>query len=45
MDYLDYYKKLIIEPLEKMKKETIRKYEKSFLFKKHYEELLDKIET
>ena len=45
MDYLDDYKKLIIEPLEKMKKETIRKYEKSFLFKKHYEELLDKIET
>ena len=45
MDYLDDYKKLIIEPLEKMKKETIRKYEKSFFFKKHYEELLDKIET
>lgn len=45
MDYLDDYRKLIIEPLEKMKNEIIRKYEKSFFFKKHYEELLNKIET
>lgn len=45
MDYLDDYRKLIIEPLEDLKKEVIRKYIKSFLFKKHYEELLDKIEV
>ena len=45
MDYLDDYRKMIIEPLEKMKKDIIIKYEKTFFFKKHYEELLDKIEN
>ena len=45
MDHLDNYRKLIIEPLEEMKKNLIRKYEKSFFFKKHYEELIDKVET
>lgn len=45
MDYLDDYRKMIIEPLEKMKKDIIIKYEKTFFFKKHYEKLLDKIEN
>ncbi len=45
MDYLDDYRKMIIEPLEEMKKDLIKKYEKSFFFKKHYEELIDKVET
>lgn len=45
MDYLDDYRKLIIEPLEDLKKELIRKYMKSFFFKKHYGKLLDKIEV
>lgn len=38
------YIKLVIKPLEEFKKKIIRKYIKSFFFKKHYEELLDKIE-
>ena len=45
MDYLKDYSRLVIEPLEDLKKEVIRKYMKSFFFKKHYEELLDKIEV
>ena len=45
MDYLDDYRKMIIEPLEKMKKDIIVKYENSFFFKKRYEKLLDKIEN
>ena len=44
MDYLDDYRRLVIEPLKEFKKEVIRKYVKSFCFKKYYEELLDKIE-
>lgn len=44
MDYLDDYSRLVIKPLEEFKKKIIRKYIKSFFFKKHYEELLDKIE-
>ena len=45
MHYLDNYSRLVIEPLEDFKKEVIRKYIKSFFFKKSYEELLDKIEV
>lgn len=45
MNYLDNYSRLVIEPLEDLKKEVIRKYIKSFFFKKSYEELLDKIEV
>ena len=45
MDSLDDYRKMIIEPLEKMKKDIIVKYENSFFFKKRYEKLLDKIEN
>ena len=45
MDYLEDYRKMIIEPLEEMKKEVIVKYEKSFFLKNHYEKLLDKIEN
>ena len=45
MDYLKDYSRLVIEPLEDLKKEIISKYMKSFFFKKHYEELLDKIEV
>ena len=45
MNYLDSYRKIIIEPLEELKKEVIKNYIKSFFFKKHYEELLDKIEV
>ena len=45
MDSLDDYRKMIIEPLEKMKKDIILKYENSFFFKKRYEKLLDKIEN
>ena len=45
MHYLDNYSRLVIEPLEDFKKEYIRKYIKSFFFKKSYEELLDKIEV
>lgn len=44
MNYLDSYRKIIIEPLEELKKEVIKNYIKSFFFKKHYEKLLDKIE-
>ena len=44
MDYLEDYSNLVIKPLEDFKNEVIRKYDKSFFFKKHYEELLDKIE-
>lgn len=44
MDYLEDYINLVIKPLEDFKNEVIRKYDKSFFFKKHYEELLDKIE-
>lgn len=44
MDYLDDYRRLVIEPLEEFKKKIIRKYIKSFFFKKQYQELLDKIE-
>lgn len=45
MYYLEDYSRLVIEPLEDFKKEVIRKYIKSFFFKKSYEELLDKIEV
>lgn len=45
MYYLEDYSRLIIEPLEDFKKKVIRKYIKSFFFKKSYEELLDKIEV
>lgn len=45
MDYLEDYRWLVIKPLEEMKEEVIRKYFKSFFFKKHYKELLDKIEV
>ncbi len=45
MHYLEDYSRLVIEPLEDFKKEVIRKYIKSFFFKKSYEELLDKIEV
>ena len=34
MNYLDDYRRLIIELLEEFKKEVIRKYMKSFFFKK-----------
>ena len=44
MDYLEDYSRLVIEPLEDLKKEVIKKYMKSFFFKKHYEKLIDKIE-
>lgn len=44
MYYLEDYSRLVIEPLEDFKKEVIRKYIKSFFFKKSYEKLLDKIE-
>lgn len=44
MDYLDDYSRLVIKPLEEFKKKIIRKYIKSFFFKKQYQELLDKIE-
>ena len=45
MYYLEDYSRLVIEPLEDFKKEVIRKYIKSFFFKKSYEKLLDKIEV
>lgn len=45
MDYLDDYRRLVIKPLEKMKEEVIQKYFKSIFSKKHYKELLDKIEV
>ena len=45
VDYLEDYRRLVIKPLEEMKEEVIRKYFKSFFFKKHYKELLDKIEV
>ena len=45
MDYLEDYRQLVIKPLENMKEEVILKYFKSFFFKKHYKELLDKIEV
>lgn len=45
MYYLEDYSRLVIEPLEDFKKEVIRKYIKSFFFRKSYEELLDKIEV
>ena len=38
MYYLEDYSRLVIEPLEDFKKEVIRKYIKSFFFKKSYEE-------
>ncbi len=44
MEYLDSYRKLIIEPLEEYKRNIIEKYEKSLFFKKYYENILDKIE-
>ena len=45
MDYLEDYRWLVIKPLEEMKEEVIRKYFKSFFFKKRYKELLDRIEA
>lgn len=45
MDYLDDYRRLVIEPLEDFKNKVIREYTKSLFFKKHYKELLDKIEV
>lgn len=45
MDYLEDYRKLIIEPLEDYRRNLIVKYEKTIFFKKIYEELLDKIEV
>ena len=45
MNFLNDYRRLIIEPLEDLKKEVIRKYMESFFFKKHYGKLLDKIEV
>ena len=45
MDYLEDYRSMVIKPLEDMKAEVIRKYFKTFFFKKHYEELLNKIEA
>ena len=44
MEYLDSYRKLIIEPLEEYKRNIIEKYEKSLFFKKYYENILEKIE-
>lgn len=44
MNYLDNYRKLIIEPLENYKRELIVKYENTFFFKKLYEGLLNKVE-
>ena len=43
MDYLEDYRQLVIKPLENMKEEVILKYFKSFVFKKRYKELLDRI--
>lgn len=45
MNYLEDYRRLVIKPLEEMKEDVIQKYLKSFFFKKHYKELLDKIEV
>lgn len=45
MDYLDDYRRFIIEPLEIFKKDITRKYVKSIFFKKRYSDLLDKIEV
>lgn len=45
MNYSDDYRRLIIEPLEEYKRELMVKFEKTFFFKKLYEELLNKVET
>lgn len=45
MDYLETYKNCVIKPLEDIKAEVIKKYCKSFFFKKKYAKLLDKVEA
>lgn len=45
MDCLEDYRRLVIKPLEDMKAEVIKKYFTTFIFRKSYRELLDKIEN
>lgn len=44
MNYLDEYQNCVIKPLEDLKCKIVKKYINSFLLKKYYKKMLDKIE-